>query len=276
VPGLRRISFGRAGYAVGGVPGRAVRSEGGGPAEPEAYQRRREENLRRLDGVDALIAQSRRVAEIYRTLGVRNPSLTPMQLTLPHIERLTPRRLEAPPARVAFAALNGAASAAKGARLLLEVARELAGEPYRLLVLGHVDDGLRAELASFAEVEMRGEYSTTTLDAALDEVDVGLVPSVWEEAYGYVGPELLAKGIPVIGNAIGGIPEYVRDGETGWLNRSCSAPELAVHMRAAIRAPEEVLRLHRSVLARRRELIKPMADHLAEVEAVYREAGARS
>jgi glycosyltransferase involved in cell wall biosynthesis len=274
VPGLRRVSFGRAGHAVGGVPARAARTEPGGPAPAEAYQRRREQNLRRLDGIDVLIAQSPRVAEIYRALGVRNPSLRSMQLTLPHIERLTPRRLDAPPARVTFATLNGAASAAKGARLLLEAARALAGEPYRLLVLGHVDEGVRAELVSLEEVELRGEYTTRELDTLLDEVDVGLVPSVWEEAYGYVGPELLAKGIPVIGNAIGGIPEYVRDGETGWLNRSCSAAELAAHMRAALRAPEEVLRMHRKVLARRERLLKPMADHLAEVEAVYRGLGA--
>ncbi len=75
------------------------------------------------------------------------------------------------------------------------------------------------------------------LDSVLDDVDVGIVPSIWEEAYGFVGPEFLAKGIPVIANAIGGMPEYTRDGETGWLNRSCSALELARIMGDISRKP---------------------------------------
>jgi glycosyltransferase involved in cell wall biosynthesis len=269
VPGLRRVSFGRAGHAVGGLPTRSAATAGGRPAPAAEYQRRREENVRRLDAVDLLIAQSPRLAEIYSALGVDNPSLTPLQLTLPHIERLTPRRLAAPPDPVTFATMNGAASPAKGARVLLEAARALQGERFRLLVLGQVHAPLRAEMAAIEGVELRGEYDAGDLDVLLGEVDVGLVPSVWEEAYGFVGPEFLAKGIPVIGSALGGIPEYVRDGETGWLNRSASASELAAHMRTAVRRPDEVLALHRQVVARRTELIKPMAAHLDEVDALY-------
>jgi len=270
VPGLRRLSLGRAGHAIGGVPGRALRASGGPrPAAPAEYQRRREINLERLGAVDRLIAQSPRVAEIYRGLGVAHPRLCTLQLTLPHIERLRPRRLDAPPCPVTFATLNGAASPAKGAELLLEASRGLAGERFRLLVFGQVHAAIAGALAGTPGVELRGPYTASELDGLLDEVDVGIVPSMWEEAYGYVGPELLAKGIPVIGNALGGIVEYTRDGETGWLNRSASAEELERHMRTAIRRPEEVLRLHRAVLARRAELIKPMARHLDELEGLY-------
>jgi glycosyltransferase involved in cell wall biosynthesis len=81
----------------------------------------------------------------------------------------------------------------------------------------------------------------------------------------------LAKGIPVIGSALGGIPEYVRDGETGWLNHTASAEELARHMAEAIREPHRVLALHRGVIERRDELIRPMAEHVAEIEMVYRD-----
>lgn len=40
--------------------------------------------------------------------------------------------------------------------------------------------------------------------------------------YGYAGVKFLAKGIPVIANALGEMPEYTRPRVTGWLNRSCS------------------------------------------------------
>jgi glycosyltransferase involved in cell wall biosynthesis len=100
---------------------------------------------------------------------------------------------------------------------------------------------------------------------------VGIMPSIWEEAYGFAGIEFLAKGIPVIANALGGMPEYTRPGETGWLNRSCSAPELARIMRDVIERPEQVARLNASVLAARDEIIKTMARHGDEMDAIYRE-----
>ena len=97
------------------------------------------------------------------------------------------------------------------------------------------------------------------------------MPSIWEEAYGFAGIEFLAKGIPVIANAIGGMPEYTRDGETGWLNRSCSAPELARIMRDVVERPEQVGKLNARILASRHAIIKPMARHGDEMDAIYRE-----
>jgi glycosyltransferase involved in cell wall biosynthesis len=98
------------------------------------------------------------------------------------------------------------------------------------------------------------------------------MPSVWEEAYGFAGVELLAKGIPVIANRIGGMVDYVRDGETGWLNDSCSAEGLARIIARLIENPGEVAQRSRSVLEARDELVKPFERHLTEMDGVYREA----
>jgi glycosyltransferase involved in cell wall biosynthesis len=95
----------------------------------------------------------------------------------------------------------------------------------------------------------------------LDDVDAGIIPSIWEEAYGLAGPEFLAKGIPVIANAMGGMPEYTRDGETRWLNQSCSAAELARIMREVVERPAQVAELNVKILAARETIIKPMARH---------------
>ncbi len=104
----------------------------------------------------------------------------------------------------------------------------------------------------------------------------GIFPSVWEEAHGFVGIEMLAKGLPVIGNELGGIPEYVRPGDTGWLNDPPTGQGLADLMIQAIDDPSEVTRLRRSVRARRGELVRPMAEHVDEVEALYSELVASS
>ena len=51
------------------------------------------------------------------------------------------------------------------------------------------------------------------------------------EVLGYTAMEMLAIGKPVIGSAIGGIPELVRDGETGLLFPAGDATALADRMR---------------------------------------------
>jgi glycosyltransferase involved in cell wall biosynthesis len=151
-------------------------------------------------------------------------------------------------------------------RLLEDRAR--AGE-VRLSVFGHVDPAFRDLAAGIPGVEIGRSFAPEALDEILDEVDVGLMPSVWEEAYGYAGVEFLAKGIPVIANAIGGMPEYTRDGETGWLNQSCTADELARTIASILDEPEQVTRLNQRLIRERDKLVKPMSTHADEIDAVY-------
>src|SRR5207248_3667251 len=129
---------------------------------------------------------------------------------------------------------------------------------FRLLVFGTVDPGLADRARRLPGVELRRRYQPGQLDAILGEIDVGILPSVWEEAYGYAGVEFLAKGIPVVANAIGGMVDYVRNGETGWLNHSRSAEGLAELMRHAIEHPDEIRRLNALLLEHRASLIKTL------------------
>jgi glycosyltransferase involved in cell wall biosynthesis len=50
--------------------------------------------------------------------------------------------------------------------------------------------------------------------------DALVVPSVWPEPFGLVGLEAAAAGVPAVGFDVGGIPEWLRDGETGCLASS--------------------------------------------------------
>ena len=43
------------------------------------------------------------------------------------------------------------------------------------------------------------------------------MPSVWPEPFGRSGPELGAMGVPSAAFAVGGIPEWLRDGVNGFL-----------------------------------------------------------
>jgi glycosyltransferase involved in cell wall biosynthesis len=280
VPGVRRANFRALRPAVEAVVARAARGRAGAAAAPELpgedFQRRREVNLERLGRVDRLIAQSTRVEEIYRQLGVENGSLTTLHLTLAHIEHIRPR----PPREselLTFVTPGGFIGPSKGSDLMVETlerlhAAGLAGR-FRLRVLGSVHPTVRPRLGEFPELEVTGEYDRWELNRRIEDVDVGIIPSVWEEAYGFAGLELVAKGIPVLANRIGGMVDYVRDGETGWLNDSCTADGMAALMTRLIEDPSEVAARSHSVLAAREQLIKPFAAHVDEIEAIYRGTG---
>lgn len=244
-------------------------------ASADDYQRRREVNLARLNRTGALISYSNRAAEIYRQLGVGRPPIHVIAFNPPHIASLQPKRPRVTGQPMRFVVLNAAQSTQKGAELIagaLSILSERGlNDRFRLSVHGSVAEHVLPALAAHPSVELHGDYTTEELDRLLEHGDVGLLPSVWEEVYGYVGLEFLAKGIPVIGNAIGAIPEYVRPGQTGWLNHSGSADELAELMVGAIEHPEEVERLGETALELRGELIKPFASALARLGGVYGE-----
>jgi glycosyltransferase involved in cell wall biosynthesis len=54
--------------------------------------------------------------------------------------------------------------------------------------------------------------------------------------------EAMAEGAPVIATAVGGVPEVVRDGETGWLAAIGDADAIAEAMRGVLEAPAEAMR----------------------------------
>jgi glycosyltransferase involved in cell wall biosynthesis len=240
-----------------------------------AFQRRRDVNVERLGKIGRLIAQSPRLGDIYRSLGVSGERMTVLPAPARHIEQLRPRRLESPPTPVTFATLNGCASASKGAQTVLAALRALRAAGleggFRLRVLGHVDRAVREELSRHEAVELYGPYRRDELDALLEDVDVGIVPSMWEEAYGYTGLELIAKGIPLIANPLGGIVQYAHEGRTAWLNASCSGEGLAQLIADVVRDPAAVVDMHRRVVAAREELVPLWSDHVDGLDGVYRD-----
>ncbi|WP_081686680.1 glycosyltransferase [Chitinilyticum litopenaei] len=71
--------------------------------------------------------------------------------------------------------------------------------------------------------------------------DLLVVPSEFEEPFGMVCLEGMAAGVPVLAARKGGLPEFVRHGETGFLMEEPRSPAiLAAQIRELLSAPDEL------------------------------------
>lgn len=94
-----------------------------------------------------------------------------------------------------------------------------------------------------APINYGGFLDTSTLAETVGDFQALLMTPKWLEAFGIVGIEALACGTPVLAYRNGGIQDYVRDGETGWLvqpgdvDALCAAAARIAYLdRAACRA----------------------------------------
>lgn len=70
----------------------------------------------------------------------------------------------------------------------------------------------------------------TEVSPFMQAADCLVCPSLWEEAAGLVILEAMACGLPVIGSAVGGIPEFIKHGQTGTLFPAGNHVALAAHI----------------------------------------------
>ena len=69
------------------------------------------------------------------------------------------------------------------------------------------------------------------------QIDVGVVPSIWDETLCFTGLEFLLCGVPVIASSLGGMLDYVEDGVNGLLVQPGDADDLAKAMASFLDTP---------------------------------------
>jgi glycosyltransferase involved in cell wall biosynthesis len=88
-------------------------------------------------------------------------------------------------------------------------------------------------------IEFAGWLEQPQLSQLLDGADLLVMPSLWPEPFGLIGPEANRRGVPVAAYATGGIPEWLTDGVNGAL-ASAAPPTVAGLADAIVRCLERL------------------------------------
>ena len=140
----------------------------------------------------------------------------------------------------------------KGIDILLEAAR-LVRVPLRLEIYG--DGSLREELelqARESGIDVRFHGFTANMHDRIAELDVLVQPSRADNLPLAI-LEAMSAGVPVIGARVGGIPELVADGETGFVVEAENPRALADALEQLFETPERRRELGRQGLERVQE-----------------------
>ena len=115
-----------------------------------------------------------------------------------------------------------------------------------------------------------GQVGRGQLEQLYQAATVVAVPSLWPEPFGKVGIEAMSVGRPAVASDVGGMSEWLTDGETGYLVKRGSPSELG---EALCRVLRDRTRLHEmGRAARRRAEDFSIEAHAQKIVGVYEDA----
>lgn len=182
----------------------------------------------------------------------------------------------------------GRHQASKGLQLIIQAAIQLVtAQPhlasrFRVLLWGRPDASTHSALLRMIRdsvlgsldsplVEFRPEYANPTIvSSVFNELDVIIVPSIWDENSPLVIHEAQQVSVPVITSEQGGMGELVKHGVNGLTFKHRSSSSLADAMLEAIHQPKGMLHLgKRGYLHSADKQVPSMDTHIERVMEIY-------
>jgi glycosyltransferase involved in cell wall biosynthesis len=150
----------------------------------------------------------------------------------------------------------------------------------RGLIVGDASPKQLADLRAIAtasncaqRLEIRPWASRDQLREIYAQATIFAFPSIWPETLGIVGLEALASGVPVVASHIGGVREWLIDGQTGLLVPPNDPKSLADAASRLIAAPQLREAMGRNGTALIRSRFSPAA-HVVNLIDLYERAQA--
>lgn len=157
-----------------------------------------------LGAVDRFVAPSHHAAGQLARLGVPARRLH----VLPHY---VPEEAIAAHSRAGeggFVLYAGRLSEEKGVDVAVDAAVR-AGVPLVVAGDGPLEEQLREQASGARSVTLLGRVERARLDGLLADAAAVVVPSRWDETFGYAALEAMAAGVPVVASRTGALPEVV-------------------------------------------------------------------
>lgn len=166
----------------------------------------------------------------------------------------------------------------KGHEYFVEALGRLPGDVQGVMV-GSITDASEAMLLELAarhgcqgRLTLHRWATRAEVQAILDQTSVFVFPSLWPETLGIVGIEAMARGVPVVASDLGGVPQWLDDGQTGYRVPPKDAAAIAAAVERLISDPERLHRFGERGIAAIRDHFMPAchADALVQIyEAVH-------
>jgi len=164
---------------------------------------------------DRVLANSRFMAKSLLSNGVEESRVRVVHPVVPNLASVQTPLPQAPNLLFVGQLIRG-----KGVDLLLQALHGLS-QPWHLTVAG--DGNMRPELESLAtslgltdRVRFLGWVPAEEARRLYDDARIACVPCRWPEPFGMVGVEAMRRARPVVAFNVGGIPDWLVDGETGF------------------------------------------------------------
>lgn len=160
--------------------------------------------------------------------------------------------------------------ARKGLDVLLEAAKRLGGHRVHFLLVGEVTDRKVLQLADGPDIRTQVHLAGFRKDAAalMGACDAFVMPSLRREGLPRAVIEAMAQGVPAVVTDVGGMPEIVVKGESGFVVAAGSADALATALRAL--QSDSALRSRMGAEARKRvETAFNIETTIGQTVAVY-------
>ncbi len=133
---------------------------------------------------------------------------------------------------------------------------------------------LAAERGAADRIRFHGRLAADALQDLLRSASVAVVPSRWYENMPLAVLEAFASGLPVVGTALGGVPELIEPGVDGAIVAPNDPAALGETLAAFVGEPERSMTLGRNARAKAEREYSP-AVHMERLDALYAEAATR-
>jgi glycosyltransferase involved in cell wall biosynthesis len=178
-----------------------------------------------LENADLLLPVSNRVKEIYEMSGINGKYKV---LHIGNNSAYEYKKYRKSDAQVGKGeeiniVILGALNYFKGAEVLIKILKNINNKDIKFHFYGRANEEYFNEAQKFGLID-HGSYKQSQLKEILNNMDLGMVLSVWEDNAPQVVMELLNNNVPVIGTKMGGIPDFISR-ENGYLFNPYSEKE---------------------------------------------------